>query len=131
MLDLFGLGDPLTSHLELEQRATVAHEKPLPRPWIPARLLKPGSPVTLDDLQLPPLFFARRSTSRTASRSRTRVRDARRALRCPRLDDFFATYRAPLDAGRFFDNLGASFTNYGFRIPPEPRALAGSADRLC
>jgi arabinofuranosyltransferase len=125
VLDLFGLGDPMTSHLELEQRATVAHEKPLPRPWIPARLLKPDSPVTLDDLRLPPLFFARSLDEPHGESFSHRVRDARRALRCQRLEDFFATYRAPLDAGRFFDNLGASFTNYGFRIPPEPRrALA-------
>jgi hypothetical protein len=125
VLDLFGLGDPMTSHLELEQRATVAHEKPLPRPWIPARLLKPGSPVTQDDLPLPPLFFARSLDDPRGESFSHRVRDARRALRCTRLEDFFATYRAPLDAGRFLDNLGASFTNYGFRIPPEPRrALA-------
>ncbi len=121
VLDLFGLGDPMTSHLELEQRATVADEKPLPRPWIPARLLKPGSPVTRDDLQLPPLFFARSLDDPHGESFSHRVRDVCRAPRCTRLEDFFATYRVPLDAGRFFDNLGASFTNYGFRIPPEPR----------
>ena len=79
VLDLFGLGDPMTSHLELEQRATVAHEKPLPRPWIPARLLKPGSPVTQDDLQLPPLFFARSLDDPRGESFSHRVRDARRA----------------------------------------------------
>lgn len=125
VLDLFGLADPLTSHLELERRSLVAHEKPLPRPWIPARLLKAGTPVTLADLPLPPLFFTRSLDEPRGESFSRRVGDARRALRCPRLEDFFATYRAPLDAGRFFDNLGASFTNYGFRIPPEPRrALA-------
>jgi arabinofuranosyltransferase len=122
VLDLFGLGDPITSHLQLQRRATVAHEKPLPRPWIPARLLRPGSKVTEADLQLPPLFYARSLDDPRGEPFARRVHDARAALRCSRLRDFVATYRAPLDAGRFFENLGASFSNYGFRIPPEPRA---------
>lgn len=128
VLDLFGLADPFTSHLELERRATVAHEKPLPRPWIPARLLEPGAPVTERDLPLPPFFYARSLDDSRGAPFAQRVRDARRALRCPRLDEFLATYRAPLDAGRFVENLGASFRYHGFRIPPEPRA---ALDELC
>jgi arabinofuranosyltransferase len=125
VLDLFGLADPFTSHLELEQRSLVAHEKPLPRPWIPARLLVPGSPVTLDDLPLPSLFFTRSLEAAGGQSFDRRVRDARHVLDCPRLAEFFATYRAPLDLGRFLDNLGDAFSSYGFRIPPEPRrALA-------
>ena len=50
-----------------------------------------------------------------------RVEDARRVLHCPRVAEFVRTYEGPLGPGRFFDNLGNSFTNFGFRIPPEPR----------
>lgn len=121
VLDLFGLGDPFTSHLALDRRSTVAHEKPLPRPWIVARLLEPGTPVTLADLPLPPLFFTRSLDQPSGVPFTRRVADARRALQCERLDEFFATYREPLGIGRFLDNLGAAFEDYGFRIPPEPR----------
>jgi arabinofuranosyltransferase len=121
VLDLLGLADPFTSHLELERRATIAHEKPLPRPWIPARLLRRGAPVTLADLPLPPMFFARSLDESHGEPFATRVRAARRALECARLDEFFATYRAPLDAGRFLENIGDAFGSYGLRIPPEPR----------
>jgi len=121
VLDLFGLADPFTSHLELERRGTVAHEKPLPRPWIPARLLRAGAPVTARDLPKPAVFLTYAIGDPDGQPFGARVADARRALRCARLDDFFATYRAPLDAGRFLENLGDAFVNHGFRIPPEPR----------
>jgi arabinofuranosyltransferase len=125
VLDLFGLGDPFTSHLRLDRRGTVAHEKPLPHPWIPARLLRAGAPVTARDVAKPLSFLARALGRPDGQSFAERVRDARRALRCSRLRDFFATYRAPLDAGRFFENLADAFTNNGFRIPPEPRDALG------
>src|SRR5262249_7081678 len=58
VLDLLGLGDAFTSHLKLDHRGLVAHEKPLPTPWIAARLLAPGSDVT--DADFPkPIFLIR------------------------------------------------------------------------
>src|SRR5439155_556575 len=43
ILDLLGLADPFTAHLQLARRGLIAHEKPLPAPWIAARLLAPGA----------------------------------------------------------------------------------------
>ena len=120
VLDLLGLGDPFTSHLRLQHRAIVAHEKPLPTPWIAARLLEPGSAVEESDFP-PPIFLIRPIDRPDGQPFADRVADARKALDCPRLRDFFATYTAPLDAGRFVSNLGDAFTNFSFRIPPEPR----------
>jgi arabinofuranosyltransferase len=119
VLDLFGLGDPFTSHLKLPHRGIVAHEKQLPAPWIVARLLRPGAPVR--ERNFPLARFSPPIDDPASEPFANRVSDARRALRCQRLSDFFATYEAPLSISRFVDNLGASFANLGFRIPPEPR----------
>ncbi len=119
VLDLFGLGDQFGSHLQLERRGAVAHEKPLPAPWIAARLVAPGSPVT--EREFPTARFSAPLDHPGHEPFAARVRDARRALRCPELADFFANYQARLTPDRFLDNLGRSFTNLSFRIPPEPR----------
>jgi arabinofuranosyltransferase len=120
VLDLLGLGDPFTSHLRLDHRAIVAHEKPLPSPWIAARLLEPGSAVKQSDFP-PPIFLISPIDDPDGQPFDERVADARNALDCPRLRNFMATYRGPLDADRFLDNLGDALTNFSFRIPPEPR----------
>lgn len=121
VLDLLGLGDAFTSHLELDQRGVVAHEKPLPIPWIPARLTTPESELTAEDFELPGFFLARPIDRPGDQTFDERVDAARRALTCPRLEEFTDTYVGRLDAGRFTSNLGAAFRNYRFRIPPEPR----------
>lgn len=120
-LDLLGLADPLTSHLELEHRGTIAHEKPLPTPWIPARLLAPDTPVVSNELRTPQVFYARPIDDPRGQSMDDRVADARAALRCARLREFVATYSAPLDGGRVLENFRDAFENYAFRIPPEPR----------
>jgi arabinofuranosyltransferase len=121
ILDLLGLGDAFTSHLELGQRGVVAHEKPLPIPWIPARLIAPQSTVTPGDFTLPAFFLARSLERPGTQTFNERIADARTALACQRLKDFTATYTGHLAVGRFVSNLGDAFTNYRFRIPPEPR----------
>lgn len=121
LLDLLGLGDAFTSHLQLHRRGTIAHEKPLPIPWIPARLVAAGSELTPDDFTLPTFFLARPLDHPGGQAFDARIADARTALRCSRLREFAATYSGPLDAGRFLSNLGDAFANYRFRIPPEPR----------
>jgi arabinofuranosyltransferase len=120
VLDLLGLGDAFTSHLKLDHRAIIAHEKPLPTPWIAARLLPPGTDVTDEDFAKP-IDLIRPIDHPDGQPFDARVNAARRALECDRLRDFVETYRAPLTASRFVDNLGAAFSNFGFRIPPEPR----------
>jgi arabinofuranosyltransferase len=133
VLDLLGLGDAFTSHLKLDRRGIVAHEKPLPTPWIAARLLEPGSGAADADFPKPVDLIG--SIDDPAGQSfAEREAIARRVLACARLQEFARTYRAPMTAGRFLDNLGAAFTNFGFRIPAEPRnawreLCAGSSSR--
>jgi arabinofuranosyltransferase len=120
VLDLLGLADPFTAHLRLKHRGIVAHEKPLPLPWIAARLTAPAPALRASDF--PPQGFALAIDEPDHVPFGERVVWARRALDCVTLRDFFAEYRSPLTIGRFVDNLGASFSNWNFRIPPEPRA---------
>jgi arabinofuranosyltransferase len=120
VLDLLGLGDPFTAHLRLDRRTIPGHEKPLPAPWIAARLFRPGRELRGSDFPRPFVTIIGIDDPGRQPFA-DRAADARRALECPRIRDFIASYRAPLDAGRFVDNLGAAFTNFGFRIPPEPR----------
>ncbi|MBM3673953.1 MAG: hypothetical protein FJW88_03195 [Actinobacteria bacterium] len=121
VLDLLGLADPVTSHLQLERRGTIAHEKPLPTPWIAARLLAPDGPVVEAELGRPPVFYAQPLDDPRGQRMETRVADARSALRCARLRDFIASYTEPMSTRRVLENFGDAFRYYGFRIPPEPR----------
>jgi arabinofuranosyltransferase len=120
VLDLLGLGDAFTAHLRLHRRTVVAHEKPLPAPWIAARLVAPGTPLRASDFPRPFLTIIGVDDP-DGEPFAQRVADARHALQCERLRDFVASYDAPLDAGRFVDNLSAAFSNFGLRIPPEPR----------
>jgi arabinofuranosyltransferase len=122
ILDLFGLGDTFTSHLKLTRRAGLGHEKPLPSPWIIARLLRPGVQLQEQDFADPLKFFHWRPIDDPRGESFTkRIADARYVLRCPRLTEFDSTYKGALGPGQFIDNLRSAFTNFGFRIPPEPR----------
>lgn len=122
VLDLLGLGDAFTSHLRLDRRGTVAHEKPLPTPWIPARTLRPGAPVTPADFTLPPIFFARLLDRPGTQSFDERIRDARVALACRPLREFMARRTDAMSVSQFFDNIGHARADNAFRIPPEPRA---------
>ncbi len=121
VLDLLGLGDAFTSHLRLDHRGTVAHEKPLPFPWVVARTLRPGAPVTAADFALPPLFFAKLLDRPGGQTFDERVRDARVALRCAPIREFLARRTASMSISQFFDNVGHARADTDFRIPPEPR----------
>jgi arabinofuranosyltransferase len=121
VLDLLGLGDAFTSHLRLDHRGTVAHEKPLPFPWVVARTLAPGSTAGASDFVLPKLFFARLLDRPGQQSFAARVADARVALHCGPLRAFLDHTTAPMSVGQFFDNLTSARANNAFRIPPEPR----------
>ena len=54
ILDMLGLGDALTSHLELTQRGFPGHEKFLPAPWTAARLTEDA--LEESDLPFPKLL---------------------------------------------------------------------------
>jgi arabinofuranosyltransferase len=125
VLDLFGLGDAFTSHLQLPHRGVVGHEKPLPYPWIVARLLRPGpaaQQLNVSSFSAPFKFFRWKAIDDPRGEPfDQRVADARRALACPRIHAFFSNYEGPLGLSQLIDNFGNAFTNNGFRIPPEPR----------
>jgi arabinofuranosyltransferase len=121
VLDLLGLGDQFTSHLELERRGLIGHEKPLPAPWIVARLTRPGASLSASDFKFPGVLYgARRLDKPRGIPFEQRVTIARASLNCPELRDFVRSYSAPLTVGRFFGNLFDSLHNTRLRIPPEP-----------
>jgi arabinofuranosyltransferase len=128
VLDALGLADPFTAHLELRVRGYPGHEKPLPPPWVVARLTAPSSTVDeqvfrgglgwginpIDDPRGVP--FDRRVT------------DARAVLECPAVVDLQRSYTGRLTPGRFIDNIVHALRRSRLRIPPEP---AVARARLC
>jgi arabinofuranosyltransferase len=120
VLDLLGLGDGFTSRLRLDRPGIVGHEKPLPAPWIAARLTKPGAPLSASDFPFPPVFGVQPGPDPKAAAFGERERIARATLTCPAIRDLLKSYSASLTPGRFFGNLVDSVHNTRFRIPPEP-----------
>jgi arabinofuranosyltransferase len=120
VLDMLGLSDPFTSHLEIHRRVLPGHEKPLPAPWAAARTTASSSAVREEDF--PFLVIGSFPLGDPGTQTfAERVDLARATLKCSELRDFFATYSKPLTPGRFLDNLLHAFGNTGMRIPPEPR----------
>jgi arabinofuranosyltransferase len=129
VLDLLGLGDAFTAHLELEKRGPTAHEKPLPAPWIAARLTEPGADLDAGDFPFPPLTSdVREIDDPDGQPFGERVEIARDALECGELRDFLRSYTGSLSVGRFFGNIVDAESNSRFRIPPEPR---DARNRFC
>lgn len=125
VLDLLGLGDPFTSHLELKRRGLNSHEKPLPLPWLVARLLPDGTRYDVHTFvqgasQREPLELGITQLGDPRAPFTARVADARRALRCPAVRDLLSPYRRPLTLGRFFDNIVEAPRRTSLRIPSEP-----------
>ncbi|CAN5824631.1 hypothetical protein BH24ACT3_BH24ACT3_01840 [soil metagenome] len=127
LLDVLGLADPFTAHLGTDRRALPGHEKPLPAPWIVARLTAPGAEVDEDDFPFPVVLSSPLGNPDAAPFDE-RVATARATLRCSAVRDLFATYQDPLTPGRFFENLFGAPGTTALRIPPEP---ADTAAELC
>jgi arabinofuranosyltransferase len=119
-LDLLGLADPLTARLELERRGLPGHEKPLPAPWVVARLLEPGAAVGPEHFPTPFTMPRLIPAARSPAELTEQAAWARAALECPRLRELRASYEAPLTIGRFVSNLVDSIPNARLRIPPDP-----------
>jgi arabinofuranosyltransferase len=118
VLDMLGLGDPVTAHFRLLERGLSGHEKTMPQPWFVARATEPGSDVDASDLGPFPLPYPALAVDHDVTTSfDERVADARRAVRCDELQDFMASYTAPLTPGRFLSNLLRSFSNTRLRYP--------------
>ena len=127
VLDMLGLGDPLAARLRLDQRGVIAHEKPLPIPWVAARLVAPEVSVGASDFPMPEFFIARPLDDPRDSFAE-RVEAARTAMQCgalARLDDRITE---PMSARRFLSNVWHSFEDTRLRVPPEP---ADAVDRFC
>lgn len=119
ILDLLGLGDTLTSRLELEERGFPGHEKPLPSPWAVALLTAPGTEVALSDVP-PPVLLAPMIPTTDGPELAEQVAWARAALECPPIRKLRQSTTAPLTLGRFLSNIVASYDNTRLRIPPDP-----------
>jgi arabinofuranosyltransferase len=128
VLDALGLGDAFTSHLALAHRGLIGHEKPLPAPWIAARLTRPGGSFSAADFPFPGTFGARPLDNSRGVPFEQREAIARAALDCPELRDFIQSYDSPLTLGRFLGNMLDSPYNTRLRIPPEPR---DAYERFC
>jgi arabinofuranosyltransferase len=126
ILDMLGLGDPFTAHLELEHVGIPGHEKLLPAPWVAARLTPATAHLSPADLA-PPRFGqtapppADAPTRAEVERFDADVRWARAALRCSRLRQLERDYTEPLTFGRFLGNIVDSVSNLTLRIPSDPR----------
>jgi len=123
VLDLMGLADSFTAHLETtpslgEVPRFPGHEKPLPPPWLAARLTREGSRP--DPADFPDFFGAGLIPATTGREFQEQVAWARAALRCDAIERILVAADAPLTAKRFAANFVRSFTNTRTRIPADP-----------
>jgi arabinofuranosyltransferase len=117
VLDQMGLADSFTAHLRREpaRYQFPGHEKPLPAPWVAARVTPPGS--VPDSTNFPP-FPGSRSVSDPEFREQ--VAWARAALVCDDIAQLLDSAEAPLSAGRFLTNILRSVEQTRLRIPADP-----------
>ena len=122
VLDRMGLADPFTAHLETTdywktQPRGPGHEKPLPSPWLAARLTAPGTTPNRD--QFPD--FGNPLIPVTVGREfQEQVVWARSALKCDEINDLMEAANARMTPRRFARNFLDSLHNTRLRIPPDP-----------
>jgi arabinofuranosyltransferase len=131
--DFLGLGDALGARLQLDRRGElVGHEKPLPPPWVVAKLTRPGGDVSESDFK-PPIFLIERIDDPAGEPFGRRVDDARQALACGDLRTLGDAVEAPLTVSRFARNVLEAPRLWRLRVPAEPRdarsRYCGAADR--
>lgn len=122
MLDLEGLADAFTAHLEsTPSRAAIprfpGHEKPLPAPWIAARPTPAGSRPPAADF---PVLGNGLIPATTGPAFEEQVAWARAALQCSEIKRILGSADAPMSPGRFVSNFLHSFSNTRVRIPADP-----------
>jgi arabinofuranosyltransferase len=123
ILDLLGLADPLTAHLQLTHRGQfTGHEKPLPTPWVMALLTAPGSStVQIGDLQFNrPSAYTALIPQVTGRALAIQTAWARAALSCPAIHSIEYGPNRPLTVGSFISNMVHSMSQTTVRIPPDP-----------
>jgi arabinofuranosyltransferase len=122
-LDLLGLADPLTAHLQLTHRGAFdGHEKPLPTPWIAALLTADGSSAAaFDKIQNQrPIQFTALIPTVSGQQLQIETAWARAALQCPAIHQLEYSPDQPLTVESFFSNIVHSFSRTTMRIPPDP-----------
>jgi arabinofuranosyltransferase len=122
VVDVFGLADPLASHLISTPSPTAAprlagHEKPMPAVWLAARVTRDGAETGPDDF---PSVDQPLIPSTSGKEFQEQVAWARAALRCPDIRRLVAAADERLTPGRFADNFVESFSNTRIRIPADP-----------
>ena len=96
VVDRFGLADPLAARVRLTMRGRPGHEKEAPEVWSLARY---GDPALTE----PPGIVA-----------------AREALACGELAELERAVSAPLNWGRFWENVAAAPGLHGLRVDGNP-----------
>jgi hypothetical protein len=126
ILDLLGLADSLTAHLQLSDHGQfTGHEKPLLTPWVQTLLTYPGSSTTqIGTLQtsrpssynalIPPV------TDRALSVQTAWALAALAILLCPRIHAVQYGPCQRLTVSSFLWNMVNSFLQATIRIPPDP-----------
>ena len=122
VIDLLGLADTFTAHMEKQTPPPgtarfTGHEKPLPSPWLAARLTRAGSRPDAADF---PNFTVPLIPATTGRAFDEQVAWARAALKCPGIARIVRAADAPLTPRRFASNFFHSFSNTVTRIPPDP-----------
>ncbi len=120
VLDQLGLADWFTAHLApspAEDHAFAGHQKPLPPPWLAARVTAPGSQPSASDFHS---YFNPMIPTTTGVQFQEQVAWARAALECPAIKRLTEAADAPMSVGRFVSNFVHSFGNTVVRIPPDP-----------
>jgi arabinofuranosyltransferase len=131
ILDTLGLADAFTSHLAttsepvgaltpLTTHWVAGHEKPLPTPWLAARVLREGAPFDDEDLP-PPAPSGQLIPVTEGDELAEQIAWARAALACPEIQRLQEATSEPLTPGRFLSNLVHAVDNTRMRIPADPR----------
>jgi arabinofuranosyltransferase len=131
VLDQLGLADSFTAHLEGAPSLHPVlprfpgHEKPIPGPWVAARVTPDGS---TPDPRYFPAFGNPLIPPTDGAEFQSEVEAARQALGCDEVAELLASSQAPMSPGRFAENLFRSVENTFLRIPPDPH---DARDRFC
>jgi arabinofuranosyltransferase len=116
VVDRLGLGDPLTSRFRLTEPGFIAHEKPIPRSWLAARLST--GPLEEDDLGLD--GFASPLYESPTGRFDHDTAVARTVLACRPLRELREATTEPLTLGRALSNLWRAPGLTRLQVAPSP-----------
>lgn len=123
VIDRLGLADPLTARFEVRESGFIGHEKPIPSPWLAARLTRG------DELSDPAAFgstgFTRPLHESGDGELAADTAAARQALDCPDLRRLRQATTGELTPARALANVWRAPGLTALRIDPDPqRAVA-------